>query len=431
LGNHEFDFGTETLGTFVDMLDTPVLGSNLDTSKDEFLDGKVVPSVVLDFEGVKVGVVGYITEDTVFISSPGKNVKFQNTRKQVQAAIDELTEDGVNIIIGLGHIGLRQDRELAESLSGMDIIIGGHSHTLLEGDEYPNVVTGADGKDVRIVQAFWASKFAGYFEATFNDDGELVDFVGEPVPLSDNSSDPTVFVKDDPGVSELIDGLRPEIMTFRNRPVGDTAVNLERFVDRNSTQRESELGNMICDSMVWFMREATDVEEEEGGMQLCLTNAGGIRASIPKGQVTLEDVLTVLPFGNTLVVKGMTPADIYKMLEQGVRKAPNWAGEFPVVAGIMFSYCPDLPEGEKVTSVSVRTEDGEFVDIEREDTSQIFNLVTNNFLNNGGDGYTIFAEVEDVFPLGPPMDDAMKEYITAFSPIDPKIEGRVAIQCGN
>ncbi|RMF05581.1 MAG: multifunctional 2',3'-cyclic-nucleotide 2'-phosphodiesterase/5'-nucleotidase/3'-nucleotidase, partial [Chloroflexi bacterium] len=154
VGNHEFDDGPGTLGSFVRGVNFPVLSSNMDVSAEPELAGSIQPSTILDVNGEKVGVIGVTTVDTGILSSPGDNVAFNDAVASAQAAVDELTAQGVNKIIALTHIGYGPDQELAAALTGVDVIVGGHSHTLLSNTDedaagpYPTVVNAADGNPV-------------------------------------------------------------------------------------------------------------------------------------------------------------------------------------------------------------------------------------------------------------------------------------------
>lgn len=155
--------------------------------------------------------------------------------------------EGVQIIIGLGHIGFNEDVALASQLSSIDILVGGHSHT--KPEEYPKIVKNLDGKNVAVVQAFWASRYVGYFEATFNDSGDLVSAAGDLIELGDDPENPENYVVDDPDMAELINEMKEKVDDFGNEVVGSTAVFLEGRRE-NMRRRETNLGDLVCDSMV-------------------------------------------------------------------------------------------------------------------------------------------------------------------------------------
>ncbi|CAD7700010.1 unnamed protein product [Ostreobium quekettii] len=430
LGNHEFDFGPGVLGTYLDRLNFPVVDANIDASAEPELDGKIVNSVKVEVAGTTVGIVGFITPETPFLSMPGDNVVFlENLTTVVQDEIDKLKGEGVAIIIGLSHIGFPVDVELMSTLSGLGVVVGGHTHTKLEGDEYPTIVADKDGNDVAVVQAFWATNLVGLLDVTFSDEGVLLSAEGAPAILGDNATDTETFVEDDQDMLDLIGMYKGDVEAFRNLVVGESAV----FLDgerQNVRNKETNLGSMICDAMVWYIKNTTSFEENFGRLEACLTNGGGIRASIDEGPVTFEEVVTVLPFGNVLSVVKLTPPMLYEALENGVRQWEEGSaeGEFPQVGGMKFTFCEENPDGARVDSVEV-FDGGAFVPISRDADEPAVNVVVNNFIAGGGDKYTVLQEGEQVFPLGPPMDNALQDYITAFSPVAPGTEGRIQNIC--
>ena len=182
VGNHEFDDGPEVLRGFMDAVQFPVLMSNADVSGEEVLATKILKSTVIERGGEKLGLIGLTPEDTDELSSPGPNVHFTDPVPAVQAEVDRLTAQGVNKIIVLSHSGYDVDKRVAAETRGVDVIVGGHSHTLLSNTSdrakgpYPTMVNG-----VAIVQAYAYGKFLGELNVTFDDQGRLIEAVGEPL----------------------------------------------------------------------------------------------------------------------------------------------------------------------------------------------------------------------------------------------------------
>jgi 5'-nucleotidase/UDP-sugar diphosphatase len=131
VGNHEFDDGPDNFIRFLQVVDFPVLSGNLDLSQNDALDAEVEDTIVLDVNGVQVGIVSALATDTAETSSPGPTVIFQAEIDAIQNDVDALTEQGVDIIIALTHVGLPVDMRIAEAVTGLDVIVGGHSHTYL------------------------------------------------------------------------------------------------------------------------------------------------------------------------------------------------------------------------------------------------------------------------------------------------------------
>ena len=195
LGNHEFDDHTAGLEPFVEALQVPLVVANVDfTKQPELAKHAISKSVVLERAGTKIGVIGYLTPDTTFLSSTD-NVTFSEEVAALTAEAARLKALGVNIIIGLGHSGYDKDKEIAARVPDIDVVVGGHSHSFLyTGPQpdvdvpvglYPTVVTQeGSGRKVPVVQAYAFTKYMGQLKLTFDADGELTDFSGAPILLN-------------------------------------------------------------------------------------------------------------------------------------------------------------------------------------------------------------------------------------------------------
>jgi len=166
-GNHEFDDGEDTLAAFMDMIKFPVVSANVVPNDQSKLKGKFTPSLVLDVGGQKIGIVGAVTNDVVDISSPGPNLKIEDDAKSIAAEVEKLKGQGVNKIIALTHIGYPRERDVIAKIPGIDVVVGGHSHSLLSNTDpkaegpYPTMVDNPDGYKVPVVQAASYSKYLG------------------------------------------------------------------------------------------------------------------------------------------------------------------------------------------------------------------------------------------------------------------------------
>jgi 5'-nucleotidase/UDP-sugar diphosphatase len=418
VGNHEFDDGPGTLGSFIRGANFPVLSANIDDSAEPELAGAIQPYTILDVNGDQVGVIGFTTEDTAILSSPGSNVLFNSIEESVQAAVDELTAQGVNKIIALSHAGFGRDRQVAEQVTGVDIVVAGHTNTYLSNEDedaegpYPVVVTGSDGNPILLVSDYTRGQYLGRLDATFDENGVVTGYEGGPIVL-DNS------VEKDAGIQARVEALAAPVEELMNKPVGTASVDLDG--ERSSCRfGECTMGNMITDAMLW----STAGE----GVQIALTNGGGIRASIPAGEVTLGDVLTVLPFGNLISTFELSGAEVVEALENGVSRAENpeneGTGRFAQVSGLRYSWNPNLPAGARIVTVEVQNEDGSYSPI---DMNATYKMASNDFLRNGGDGYEVFVGARNAYDFGAALDEAVAKYITTFGPVTPELEDRITM----
>jgi 5'-nucleotidase / UDP-sugar diphosphatase len=421
-GNHEFDNGDAVLEAFVDAIEFPFITANVTFTGT--LADKIQPYTVLEVGGEQIGVIGLTPPDTAILASPGEGTVFSDDLAgAVQGAVDALTEAGVNKVILMSHIGFEADQALVPELSGVDVVVGGHSHTLLSNAytgaaaTYPVVVEDSTGANVYIVQAASSLRYMGRLNVQWDAEGVVTSATGDVILLSR-------YIAPDPTMQELIDELRVPIEALTATPVGDSEVFLvgDRAVCRAT---ECNLGNLITDAMRAY-----------SGAQIAITNGGGIRSNVPVGEptpadlvlaapqtVTLGDVLTVLPFGNLVSTFELTGADVIAALENGVSRVEDGSGRFPQVSGIRFSWDGSLEAGSRIVSVEVLGEDGSYTAL---DPAATYTVVSNDFMRRGGDGYSVFAEnALNAYDGGNPLDVVVADYIRLNSPVNPQIEGRI------
>ena len=410
VGNHEFNNGPEGLASFIDAVTFPVISGNLDVSASNALNGKLQDHVVLEVGGEKIGLVSALTMDTKEISSPGTSVVFQDEIEALQADVAALTDMGVSKIIALNHVGIVKDMEIAQSVDGLDAVVGGHSHTLLSNAEdsdmpYPMM----DVAGTPVVQAYAYSKYVGHLTLTFDDDGNVTEATGDTI-LLDASVEP------DAGVLARVAELAGPIEEIKQQVVGTSEGPIEG--DRSVCRAmECPMGNLVATAMLERVKDQ--------GIQIAIQNGGGLRASIDAGEVTMGEVLTVLPFQNTLATFQLKGADVIAALENGVSRVEDGGGRFPQVAGLKFSWDASIAAGEgRVTEVMVAGADGSFAAIDPEAT---YGVVSNNFMRGGGDGYSMFAENGmNAYDYGPDVADVLAEWIGANGTGASAIDGRIS-----
>ncbi|MBN9315564.1 MAG: 5'-nucleotidase C-terminal domain-containing protein [Devosia sp.] len=396
-GNHEFDDGPSEFAKFIAAAKFPIIGGNFDTTKDADLKGLPPGVVVLNIGGDKVGVIGATTEDTPEIASPGPNVAFESVTEYVKGAVGGLEAAGIDKIIVLSHIGYTVDQDLAKAVSGIDLIVGGHSHTFL-GDvpgsagPYPTLVKNPDGVDVPIVTAGQYGKVLGELKVTWDDAGKLVSATGAPI-LLDKS------VKPDQGFIDKVAELGKPLETLKAEVIGTATAAIQG--DRNVCRvMECSMGNLVADAQLDRVKDQ--------GITISIANSGGLRASIDEGQITMGEVLTVLPFSNTLATFQIGGADLVASLENGVSQIEDVAGRFPQVAGLKYTFDKSKPVGSRISDVLVKDGDS-WVPI---DPAKTYGVVTNNYVRGGGDGYELFAKnAVNAYDFGPPLEKVVADFI--------------------
>jgi 5'-nucleotidase len=413
VGNHEFDDGPAVLAEFADAVPFPVISSNLDLSAEPALAERIPPATIVARGGVPIGIVSAVATNTDETSSPGPTVGFVDDIAALQAQVDMLTAMGIDHIIALTHVGLPRDMEIAAATTGIDAIVGGHSHTLMHSEDedaaapYPLMVDNLDGVAVPVVQAYAYGKYVGELSLTFDEAGVVTDVAGAPI-LLDASVEP------DPAFLERIAALGAPIEELKQRLVGESTGPIEG--DRTVCRaRECEMGALVATAMLERVRHQ--------GIDVAIQNGGGLRASIDAGPVTAGEVLTVLPFQNTLATFQLSGADIVASLENGVSAVADGAGRFPQVAGMRFTWNPEAEPGSRIVSVEVEGPDG-WAPIEPD---TIYGVVTNNFMRKGGDGYALFRDNGmNAYDFGPGLELVVMEYLTENNPYTPGLLGAIS-----
>jgi 5'-nucleotidase len=413
VGNHEFDDGPQVLAEFIDAVDAPVISGNLDLSRSNALQGKVEDTLILDVGGARVGIVSALATDTDETSSPGPDVIFQDELDAIAADVAALTDAGVDKIVALTHVGLPHDREIAAQVAGIDVVVGGHSHSYLSASDpdregaYPTFVTQQDGTMVPIVQAYAYSKYLGHLTVTFDGEGEVLVAEGDTLLVGPE-------IGKDPEIAARVAELSGPIEERMAEVVSEAAAPIDG--DRTSCRAgECQMGNLVAEAMLERV--------EDQGVQIAIQNGGGLRASIDAGPITMGEVLTVLPFQNTLATFDLKGSDVLAALENGVSQIEEQAGRFPQVAGLQYTWNPDEAPGARIVEARVE-EGGAWVPLDPDET---YGVVSNNFMRAGGDGYAMFAaNAMNAYDYGPGLEVVVADYLADNAPYTPFTDGRIA-----
>jgi 5'-nucleotidase len=442
IGNHDFDFGPDTLANFIEgfvVTHVPFLSANLDFSAEPALEalvetGRIAGSVIVEDEGELFGIVGATTPNLTFISSP-RNVEVgQDVQAAIQAEIDALEAAGVNRIILISHLqGIEEDMALAPQLSGLDVMIAGGGDELLANDDdllipgdeeeiygpYPMVVQNAEGTNVPVVTTSGEYEYMGRLDVTFDAVGRVITYTGGPIRVAGGDlpdavvPDPVIEKHVADPVSDFVEDLDGNVLAVSEVPLDGR---------RNEIRsRETNEGDLITDSFLW---KAEELYANFGAPapDIAMANGGGIRNDnvIPAGPVTELDTFDMLPFPNFLtIVPGVTPAEFEALLENVVSRI-NAAGEpegegtgrFAQIAGFSFTYDSNLSEGGRVMTATlddgtVMIEGGAIAP-----TARAVNIVVVDFLARGGDEYFGGPPGRDDFIiLGTSYQQALADYL--------------------
>lgn len=411
-GNHEFDLGSSEEGhlaltKFVKGSNYPFLASNIDFSKDTLFNGlysrsitsspesgHIYNAIIKEVNGEKIGILGLTTEETKDIAYVG-SVAFENYIEKAKESVAALEASGVNKIIALTHIGfddsatVDNDQLLAKAVPGIDLIVGGHTHTQLA--EPFTVATDIEGKEkdtTVIVQAYQYADFLGTVSLEFDANGVIKNIDSELITLSGYEADTDALAIINPykaGVEEMSmtkTGVNSAytLPNYRTSDPGYTSGSV-----RNS---ETALGNLITDGMLSQARKATPDKE----IIMAVQNSGGIRNLLPEGDITVGDLIKVLPFGNTLATVEVTGQELIDSFEISFANAPSENGGFLQVSGAKVTYDSSKESKARVVKIEYLDGEGKYTEI---DPAATYTIASNAFTIMGGDGYTTLRKAYD------------------------------------
>ncbi|MBO4506988.1 MAG: bifunctional metallophosphatase/5'-nucleotidase, partial [Lachnospiraceae bacterium] len=410
LGNHEFDYGW------------PQLKKNLKKAKftvvcaDVLQNGKVLAgtkanTVIKTSSGLKVGFFGMETPEAQTKTNPAliKGLTFlagEDMYKCAQAQVDELKEKA-DVIICLSHLGVdpeskpNRSYDLLANTTGIDFLIDGHSHTVMEKGENGEKIqsTGSKFENIGVIVIDNKTKKI--------EDNYLI-AVDETLPTSKL-------------VTKKANKYTNKIEELYGTVFAKSEVDLNGEKAPGNRTEETNNGDLITDAMIWQVMQNKEGLAVDLDHVVAITNGGGIRAAIAAGDITRKDVLTVLPFGNTITLVYVTGAELLEALEASCQSCPEALGGFPQIAGMKITidttkeYKPnaDTYPGstyygpKKITRVTINDVNGK-----KFNKKDVYAVITNNFLAAGGDTYYAFAAASGQFDTGVPLDEAVMAYIT-------------------
>lgn len=410
LGNHEFDFGPEVLRERMRESRFAYAIANVFDKRTGKPFGGASRYLIRDLGGVRVAIFGLLLAETASVSAPGPGVRFDDPITVGRQLSRELRRRGADIVIAMTHLPMRDDKRLAVE-ADVDLIVGGHEHELLESLAGRALIVkmGSDARnlgriDLNVVRL--ASARASRSSVS-RPRYKLQSADFQAIPVTDS-------VADDPEVAAVVREYENQLNASLSEVIGKTSVVLDA---RASVIRrgESNLGNFLADAY-----------KQALGADCALVNSGGIRsdATYGPGDLTKKDILSMLPFENTLVKVRLTGAHVKRLLENGVSAAGEEDGRFPQVSGIIFTYDAGRPVGSRLVSIEVGGKS-----IEPDKT---YTMSVNSYLWGGGDGYDLKGVALLIKPEeGPVEPDVVMEAVRKLGTIAPQVEGRIKSATGN
>ncbi len=450
-GNHEYDEGTDELarliqgGTHKSGLEwsgsdkLSWITSNVVANKDMKFGNKSVkkgepilnPYVVKEFDGVKVGVIGVVTADTVNKVVPNgiKDIDFIDEVQAIDKYSEELKSQGVKTIVVLSHVPAKTDKDTKQliDLSGSSDIydiskkVNGEVDAIIAADnhDYANSVVKREGKDnIVVTQAYSKGQNIGEIDLTIDKStGDVVNSKGNVI-----SVDPKKIIPD-PNVTKIVNHAKKEVKPMLERKVGFAEEEISRSISNDNG--EAELGRMIAEAQLWAVRDKGEK------IDISLMNIGGVRDDLKSGDITYEDVYTIQPFSNDLTKLTLNGAQLKQILEK--QEIHDWIvgqeeGKYNrprmlQVDGFTYKWHPEKKDNKWVVKVdSMNLNDANKTQI-KDDSS--INTVANIFLAQGGDGFDTFKEVKYEVVMGDL--EAFEKYTEKFSKEDANKNGTLGL----
>ena len=419
IGNHEFDYGYAQLKSNLNSAAFDVVCANVLQDGNPVFDAYTM----INKGGVQVAFVGLETPEAQTKANPAliQGLTFlagDEMYAAVQTQVDAARTAGADIVIVLAHLGVDSSSEpntsydLYKKVSGIDFIIDGHSHTVM--------IKGPNGEKIQSTGTALANVGAVIIDNATKkiESNELIpiwhteEVDGDNVPVYD-------YTKSDETVANAAKAIIDPIDADYDQKFAESAVDLNGAKAPGNRTEETNLGDLITDAMMWAIKtKAPGVDMTNA---VAITNGGGIRAAIAKGDITKKDVNTVLPFGNTLAVVYVKGSELLEALEVSTYCTPKSLGGFPQFAGMEVelntaceydandtTYPGSTYFGPKsINRITIKTVNGKAFD-----KDATYAVITNNFLAAGGDTYYAFAAAQTQFDTGLPLDEILMEYIT-------------------
>jgi 5'-nucleotidase/UDP-sugar diphosphatase len=389
IGNHELDWGRGALGEIESLAKFPFLAGNIVDGNGKYLSG-TRPYVILTRKNMRIGIIGLTTPETVYSTMPASvsGLVFEDPVKVLPSLIREVRDKGARIVIALTHLGLQADKELASQVAGIDVIVGGHTHTVVSD---PVKI----GKTI-IVQAGCYGVYLGVLQLEVDpSDNEVLSYTEKNELHTVFAGKGRVFDARVAGIAGKYEG---KIKTEFAREVGQTSVDLVRRADG-----ESNIGDLVCDAI-----------RESAGADAAFFNSGGIRSDLKSGPVTMEGVYTSLPFDIVVVSMELTGKQILDVLEQSAGKGVSVLQ----VSGVVVHYDLKNAAGSRVVKATIN---GEPID-----PSKTYRVAVSDFLAASGDNYGVFKEGGRNL-YGENVRDAFVSYLQKHSPVNPQVQGRILV----
>lgn len=448
-GNHEFDRGTAVIPNYLQKASFPIISSNIDFLSEPAIAPLVPKYIIKQINGERIGLIGLTTETTPLTTIDVGKAIFLDAKTSAVRQVEILEGQSVDKIIALSHLGYEEDLKLAASVRGIDIIVGGHSHTLL-GDQkqlsllglhsegsYPTEVTSPGGGKTLVLQSWQWGRMLGKLDVRFDQNGKIIEFKGGAIiPVGDSFSRENEIIPSGSkayqeivqainlsGVAKLVaqnnstaEALKPYTIKLEGFRATKVATTVENLIRGNNNGP----GPIAADSMLAAVPNA----------QIAILNYGGVRKDLLKGTISVADVLEVMPFANSLVLVDVSGAELKSALEDAIDFLLIKYGSLnkktlPYVSGINLSISMNALKGNRIILLNVKDSDGLYKPL---DLDRTYRTVVNNFIAAGGDGFNAFKNAKGFRTNTGIIDsDAFRDLLKSIGTILKPTEQRIKV----
>jgi len=395
LGNHEFDRGVDFLKNMIKNADFPFISANIRFTDDPELQSLVRPYIIKDCHGLKVAFIGLMTPELIELT----NVKGIEIKDNIAAAKDLVKKlnSKADMLVVLSHSGISEDLKLAKNVPEIDVIIGGHSHTLIKEPKLFN----KDGDKTLVLQAGEYGTHLGRLDVKIRGK-KIENYYYELIPVNEE-------IEPDINIKNKIAILSNEIQKYTGELIGQLADP----IGLQGEKIRSELlpaGSLVTES----------IKNSFPSVDIVLQNSGGIRPykQLGPGAVTLADVMRLFPFDNTIVTLELSGELLKSVLERSSSLDPDDGG-FLQSLGLEYTITANKPQGSRVSEIKVN---GKPLDNEK-----YYKIATNNYIFHGGNGYSQFKEARNAETTNIPVQETIVKYIKQNSPVSVQVKDRINI----
>lgn len=434
-GNRELARGTATVLDMAETLTFPVLAANLDLSAEPLLAARIMPYTIVEYDGEEIGIIGLVTSDMMDIGSPDKTVKLLPSEEAASKYIRELNSKGINKIVVLSHIGYERDVRLAKTVPGIDIIVGGHSHTLMGGQEfaqvgltpdmpYPTETTGPTGDRVLIVHAWENNHLLGQVTLNFDDHGRIDAYNGQPFIFATGS----FKIEDDQGWSHLC-SCQSQYTAITEETDGNSGFktywsnqDMDTLLQPYISQAAAELnavvvtadedlirgfntgpGPLVADAFLWSARKV------DPGVRMAIYDTYNVDADLFKGAILTNDIHMLLARSQNLVTFTAKGSLLKTILEIGVDSHIRAQMPPPCyeISGLKMTLDMSRESGDRITGMQVEAEDGSYAPV---NMSADYTVATTDFLAEKGMA-SVLSRLSWVGPLADTIEAGTRDFL--------------------